>query len=366
MMLASLISFNFACKEKPEIKDPEKPKEIEVPGVVWVAQTEFTEKVNMHTGGWGFNPKLKLLDDVLYVCHNKGIFSKKLNEEDSKWELCAFGGLPVIDFVKKGDKILAVANVGIYQTDKMLLLTHIGGNTYNDLTSSVFLENENGYNALWRIAQHPQNADIVLVYSRYGVFISENFGESWRSLKNFSVIYGAYHDLAFHPLDANTIFYAGETIADMGFIDKSSNSGNTWSIYQTPDINCVHSIAFHPTNPNILVYSGEAAFGKSDDKGNTWKWINLRDEADMYFHKVLFDENNPEILYASGVDAREPLETSEIFLYRSTDTGNSWHLAHRENLGTAGNGQVYDMVKYKNKIFFYSYGCGIVELKLEF
>jgi len=100
--------------------------------------------------------------------------------------------------------------------------------------------------------------------------------------------------------------------------------------------------------------------------GNTWKFINLRDEADMYFFKVLFDENNSEILYATGIDAREPLETSIIYLYRSTDTGNSWHLAHEEDLGTAGNGQVYDMVKYKNKIFFYSFGCGIVELELEF
>ena len=369
-VLASLICFNFACKEKPEIEEPEEPTELKVPGVVWVAQTEFTEKVINPPGQW-YNPKLKILDDVLYVCHNKGIFSKKLNEEGSKWELYAFAGLPVIDFVKKGNKVLAVSHATTLQQDKTLLLSNAGEDTYEDLTSPLFFGPEYEMSSLWRIVQHPQNPDIVLVYAHVGVFISENFGTSWRELKNTVHRISQYMDIAFHPLDPTTIFYAGETINDLGFIEKSSNSGNTWSYYQTPDINCVHSIAFHPTNPNILVYSGEAAFGKSDDKGNTWKWINLRSvsvapEEDMYFLKVLFDENNPEILYANGYHAIAHREADVICLYRSTDMGDSWHLAFEEKMPNKGDGVVYDMVKYKNKIFFYSYGCGIVELELEF
>ena len=54
-----------------------------------------------------YRPKLKILDDVLYVSHNTGIFSKKLNEADSEWEPFALGdlGQPITDFVKNGDNL---------------------------------------------------------------------------------------------------------------------------------------------------------------------------------------------------------------------------------------------------------------------
>ena len=356
MMLASLISFNFACKKK----------EIEVPGFVWVAQTEFTEEV-VSPDGIVYRPKLKLLDDVLYVCHNKGIFSKKLNEEGSKWELFAFGGLPIIEFVKNGDKILAISHGSKNHNDSLLFLSNDNGKTYVNFSSPDLLKNEPNYvcgecNILYRIAQHPQNADIVLVFTHYGVSISEDFGLTWKSL-NESNFGGQNWHLGFHPLDANTIFYSGEHLSCVGALYKSSDYGKTWSLYNTPfGDNCVHSIAFHPTNPNILIYSGEGVMGKSTDKGKTWKEMDLRETA-MYFYKVLFDEDTPEILYASG--AKGHAVNDSVWVYRSTDTGESWHLAFHEKLNE-NIWAVVDMVKHKNKLFFYSYASGIIELELEF
>ena len=55
-------------------------------GFVWT-HTGFTEKIVFPNAMWMYHPKLKIVDDKLYVSHNTGIFSKNLNEEDSAREL---------------------------------------------------------------------------------------------------------------------------------------------------------------------------------------------------------------------------------------------------------------------------------------
>ena len=100
----------------------------------------------------------------------------------------------------------------------------------------------------------------------------------------------------------------------------------------------------------------------SKSGGDTWNVTELY-ETGMYFYKILFDEENPAILYASGLDRKHDANDT-VRVYRSTDTGNSWHLAYNEKLNESCGG-VYDMVKYKNKLIFYTKNCGLFELDLE-
>ena len=307
-------------------------------------------------------PKLKLLGDTLYVCSPTGIYKKNL-QDDSDWKLYAFENIPVKDFVKNGNKLLAIKQHDLlqsveYNLDSLLLFSNDNGQTFIDFTSPYFLER--GGNSLFRIVQNPENPNSILVFDlNVGVSKSDDFGMSWKYL-NQSFGYQNW-DVAFHPLDTTTIFYTGESMIFYGLILKSSDNGDTWSSYRK-DNNCFHSIAFHPTNPDILILSGEYTFAKSTDKGESWNMLPV--EAKMYFYKVLFDEENPTILYSSGI-ARNPdnLTNDTIFLYRSTDMGDTWNLWYSEYIGEGG-GYVFDMVKYKNKLIFYTDGYGLLKLDL--
>ena len=307
-----------------------------------------------------YKPKIKLIGDTLYVCSNTGIFKKNL-QDNTEWELYAFENIPVIEFVKNGNKLLAISTGTRDGIDSLLLLSNDNGQTYINYTSSHFLEY--GFNYLSRIAQNPDNSNSILVlHVNSGISKSDDFGLSWKKLNDINFYNQNWH-LGFHPLDTTTIFYAGEGGYLNGILCKSSDSGETWSIYthQGGD-NCIHSIAFHPTNPDILVYSGEGTMGKSTDKGETWNVMNLRNSL-LYLYKVLFDEENPAILYSSGADSHA-ISNDTIWIYRSIDMGSSWELAYKEKLNEDCGG-VFDMVKYKNKLIFYTLNCGLLELDLD-
>lgn len=310
-----------------------------------------------------YRPRLKVLNDTLYVCTNNGIYIKNL-VEDSEWELYAFENIPITEFVKNGNKLLAISTGTSDRTDSLLLLSNDNGQTFINFTSPHFLQY--GSNYLHRIVQNPENNNSILVlHSAYGVSKSDDFGLSWTNLNQNN--FGAQNwYLSFYPFDTTTIYYAGETMYFAGIIVKSSNSGDTWSNYIHPGgDNCVHSIAFHPTNPDILVYSGEGTIAKSTDKGETWDVIDVIGlyNTGMYFYKILFDEENPAILYSSGRNGKYVSQDS-IWIYRSTDMGSSWELAYKEKMNEDCKG-VYDMVKYKDVLILYTWNSGLFKLHLE-
>jgi hypothetical protein len=307
-----------------------------------------------------YRPKLKLSDDTLYVCTNTGIYRKSL-QHNTGWELYAFDKIPVIEFVRNGNRLLAISPGTKDGRDSLMFLSEDNGRTFRNYTTPHFFEEET-FNYPHRIVQSPLNPDAILLYhSCSGLSKSGDFGKNWKNLNNISGVQSWF--AAFHPLDTTHLFYTGETGYFAGFMYRSTNSGLTWQWYIHPGgDNCIHHIAFHPTDPNVLVYSGEMAMGKSADKGETWGTADLYDTG-MYFYKVLFDEDNPATLYASGVCRKHHDINDSIWVYRSTDAGNSWHLACRESTGMDCGG-VLDMVKYENRLIFYTRKSGLFELNL--
>lgn len=324
----------------------------------------FTQKVSGLTGSMYhvYYPKLHVINDTLFVCSVTGVYQKDVLR-DSEWELYAFEDVPVIEFVKNGNNVLANAFSTTDGRDSLLLISYDNGKSYEDYTSADLLEY--GENHLFRISQNPQNPNsILLLTSCYGLYRSNNYGKKWQNLYPYSLgIDVAF--ASFHPLDTTAIYYCGEGAIHNGVIYKTCDSGKTWTDYEVPGgDNCVHQIDFHPSNPNILVWGGEGKIGKSTDKGETWNVTDLYDTG-MYFYKVLFDKENPDILYASGPNGRYHGDDQDtIWVYRSTDTGETWHLAYKEYLGANGGG-VIDMVKYKDRLIFYTRELGILELDVK-
>ena len=306
-----------------------------------------------------YRPQLKVLGDTLYACTNNGIYRKNLID-DGDWELYAFENIPITEFVKNGDRLLAISTGTSDGTDSLLLLSNDNGQTCINFTSPHFLQYDSNY--LFRMVQYPDDSNSILVlHALFGLSKSDDFGVTWKNLNETHFGTQNWY-LGVHPLDANTIFYSGEMMAFQGTYLKSSDAGETWSAYTHPGgDNCIHSFAFHPTNPDILVYSGEGTMAKSTDKGETWTVKDLYD-TDMYFYKVLFDENNPEIIYSSGINGKYTSQDS-IWVYRSIDMGESWELAYQEYLNENCGG-VFDMVKYQNQLIFYTRESGLFQLDL--
>lgn len=328
-----------------------------------IKPTGFTREVAnlINPLGKRYNPKLLVVNDTLFVCSSTGVYQKDMLR-NSSWELYAFEGAPVIEFVRNGNKLLANAMSAANGRDSLLLFSRDNGKSFEDYTSSSFWEY--GQNHLFRIAQNPQNLNSILTLTTCsGLNGSGDFGKNWQNLHPYSLgIHVAY--ASFHPLDTTAIYYSGENDIFSGRIFKSLDNGNTWAEYEVPGgDNCVHQIDFHPSDPNILIFGGEGKLGKSIDKGETWKVVDIAD-VEMYFYKVLFDRNHPDTLYASGFHGHYRDYQDTVFVFRSTDMGETWNLAYKEYLGANGGG-VIDMVKYKDKLIFYTNKLGVLELDVK-
>jgi hypothetical protein len=313
-----------------------------------------------------YRPKLKLLDDTLYVCSNTGIYRKNL-QQNTGWEPYAFNDIAVIEFVKNGDNLLAISSGTKSGQDSLVFISNDNGRTFENCTPQYLFE-QVPYNYPHRIVQNPQNPNsILLFHSCSGLSGSVDFGKNWRNLNEGVGMQNWF--AGFHPLDTASIFYTGETGYFAGYMNRSEDNGLTWPFYgdfpgytyiHPGGDNCIHHIAFHPDDSNILVYSGEVTIAKSTDKGINWEVKNLYDSG-MYFYKILFDEENPSHLYASGVCREYRDRNDTVFVYRSTDTGESWSLAYKEALDSDCGG-VIDMLKYRDRLIFYTYNSGLFEL----
>jgi photosystem II stability/assembly factor-like uncharacterized protein len=303
-----------------------------------------------------FRPKCRVIDSYVYVCTNTGIYRKDLTvTADTIWEPFALKDIPVTEFVKNGDKLLAILPKS---RDSLLLLSSDNGRSFINYTSPHFFASER-YNYPYRIAQNKQNPhSILILHANYGISKSEDFGRTWKNLNSFI---GGYQDrfVAFHPADSLMICYSGETEFFSSYVQTSFDGGLTWINSELEDNNCTHSIAFHPVNPDILVSAGEGRMTQSTDRGRTWHPAIFPDRY-LYFHSIIFDEKNPDTVYASGSSIKN---NDTIYVYRSIDAGDSWQLYYMENMGKDCGG-VPDMAKYQDKLILYTRCEGIYELDL--
>lgn len=312
---------------------------------------EAQEKV-WNTYGRPYRPSVQVVDGYIYIATWSGIYrkpAKSLNNMD--WEKFAFSGLPVIQFVMKGDSIIAITAC---TDEKAFVLSTDGGKTCKAITPPEFLIEENELKVIpYSISQNSQNANSLLaLVEPIGVVKSVNFGKSWKTISTF---YGGYQNwfVGFHPQDTTNIYNTGETMIFESFINASCNDGKDWIILENERNNCIHHIAFDPTNPNIMIYSGEYFLKKTIDKGRIWNPV-LKD--DVYFYKTIYDKRNPQIVYSTGVTC-VPKEEHKFTIHHSTDGGDTWSILYQADLFGAGG--IIDIEQYDDILILYTYTDGI-------
>ena len=315
--------------------------------------------------GLGFNggerqgncsqPRMHVEGDRLYVCTNQGLYAKDLSANNSAWQLVGFEGVPLQDYARRGNDILALRyNEG----GSFLLLSHDGGQTYEDVTPEIFRGEK--YERLPSLAQHPTAPNTLLVSSLYwGVFLSTDFGQTWENLTEF--IYGnaGASFIGFHPTRPSIIYNSGEDNIMEGHINISYDSGQTWNNHGNslgfPGDNCVHQPTFHPTNPDRWLAGGEGCVFLSDDNGQTWSCQNYWDDESRsaYWYFSAFDNEHPDTVYMAGHLMRSGQKGACIKLICSTDGGRSWHPSQVMSFEKDFE-RVNDLQQYHDRLLIYS------------
>ncbi len=193
------------------------------------------------------------------------------------------------------------------------------------------------------IAVHPSNEQIIFAgYSGGGVFRTMNGGASWKPIFD-NQLFLAIGDIVFDPQDANTIYVGTGDPNVSGFpflgdgVYKSSDLGQTWKYIGLEELRIISKIIIDPTDSKTIYV---AAMGlpfepntnkglyKTTNGGETWDQVlflgGITGVIDM-----VFDENNPNTLYAAGWDRLRNNQISETKgqgakIYKSTDGGLNW------------------------------------------
>ena len=315
--------------------------------------------------GLGFNggerqgnssqPRMHVEGERLYVSTCQGLYAKDLSAGNSAWQLVGFEGIPLQDYARRGSDILALRyNEG----GSFLLLSHDGGQTYEDVTPEIFRGEK--YERLPSLAQHPTDPNTLLVSSLYrGILLSTDFGQTWKCLTGF--VYGnpAATFIGFHPARPNVIYNSGEGAIFEGHINISYDSGQTWNDHGNslgfPGDNCVHQPTFHPTNPNRWLAGGEGCVFLSDDNGQTWSCQNYwgDESCNAYWFFSAFDNEHPDTVYMAGCLGRNGQKGACIKLMCSTDGGRSWHPSQVMSFEKDFE-RVNDLQQYGDRLLVYS------------
>ncbi|MCG8696539.1 MAG: hypothetical protein MI922_00685, partial [Bacteroidales bacterium] len=177
----------------------------------------------------------------------------------------------------KPDTVFAIGRTGLYYTydftrhDWKFKFMGNGWNEYDEATSNHQVKVSIADNSvIW--------AGAGMMGSDWRLFVSQNYGTSWSSVKapSFSMPF-LFSGFETHPTDKNTA-YALYGAYGQPKILRTTDLGQTWEDISGvgngfPDVAC-HSLFVFPNNTNRIWAGTEIGIFESMDNGATWNILN--------------------------------------------------------------------------------------------
>ena len=176
-----------------------------------------------------------------------------------------------------------------------------------------------------------------------GLWKTTDGGTTWQNVTDDQITSSSVGAVAVAPSNPDVVYIGtGESeirgnIAPGDGVYKSTDAGKTWTHIGLENAMNISKIRVHPTNPDIAFV---AAFGhhaapnedrgifRTKDGGKTWQKVLYRDPKTGGI-EVVFDPNNPNVLYAALWEAyRNTYMMSSggpgSGLFKTTDGGDHW------------------------------------------
>lgn len=184
-----------------------------------------------------------------------------------------------------------------------------------------------------------------------GVWKTTDAGNTWSNISD-GFFGGSVGSIAVSESDNNVIYVGNGEVTVRGNVSsgdgmwKSVNAGKTWEHIGLKNSRHIPRVKIHPKNPDIVFAAvlgdlykptQERGVYKSIDGGKNWKKVLFSNE-NAGAVDLIFDPNNPRILYASTWNVRRtPYSLSSggegSAIWKSTDEGESWsNISENEGL----------------------------------
>jgi photosystem II stability/assembly factor-like uncharacterized protein len=208
---------------------------------------------------------------------------------------------------------------------------------------------------IWSLTIDPVDPDILFAGTRpSGVYRSRDGGRQWEKLpigaaRECSIGEAFVTSLVVDP-DDHRMVWAG---VEIDGVFRSVDGGDTWThldggLYD-PDI---HAVTIAATEPKRLYASTAREVFVSDDLGETWKALDIREKWPLpYARGMAVKADDPGVLFA-GCGETTTGETG--FVLRSTNFGESWEVL---TLPTQPNATVWGLATHPadaNRILAFS------------
>ena len=295
-----------------------------------------------------FQPQMYVEGDFIYVCTKQGLYSKDLSNNGSEWQLVGFEGIPILDYVRRGDDIYALC---FNDKNDVFLLSHDGGKTFEDVTPDDLRYFIDKYgHVFWYFSRHPNDPNTFLLssFQAAGILLTTDFGQTWQKISPYTPDY-----TGFHTLKPEIIYECGGRTRDWDSdLHISYDFGQTWQNKSTCLPNTqIFRMAFHPTDPDRWIAGGGRSVHTTNDNGQTWNTQYFSDdyERQAIWHYAEYDNENADIIYMAGSRLR-----GRMNLMCSTDGGSTWNTPYLELTNTSNIEYVFDMKQYCDKLLIYS------------
>jgi photosystem II stability/assembly factor-like uncharacterized protein len=147
-----------------------------------------------------------------------------------------------------------------------------------------------------RLAIAPSLPSMLYLSTVFGVLESADQGDTW-TRRSFALFPVGDSTIAVDPVDPLTAYAAHSTSL---LVQKTTDGGFNWSIWNPPGFPMAAALAIDPSNPSTLygVMLG-GGITKSTDAGTTFSAANTG-IGDFNLRSLVLDPSAPQVLYTAG------------------------------------------------------------------